>query len=184
MNVQRFEELTDSALISRIAIGEEEAVAPLVQRYQGPLLALLVRLTQSREEAEDLFQETWMRVIRAARSFDPALAFRPWLFSIAWNLAKSSLQRSRPSETLDELADLAHAPTQSDDVLTGERNRRIRSIVSDLPPHLAETMFLRFFEELSEREVASRLGIPVGTVKSRVHNALKQLAVQLRKDFA
>ena len=177
--------MTDSALMSRVAVGEDGAIGPLVRRYERPLLSLLMRLTQRREEAEDLFQETWLRVIRSARSYDPSRPFRAWLFSIAWNLVKNQSRDFRPHVPLSEAGRVAATPGDpSRDLLLAERNERIRAIVGAMPPHFCETLFLRFFEELSEREVASRLGVPVGTVKSRLHNALKQLASEFRKDFA
>lgn len=177
--------MADSALMSRVAVGEEGAVGVLVRRYERPLLALLVRLTQGREEAEDLFQETWLRVIRSGRSYDPSRPFRAWLFSIAWNLVKNRLRGVRPTSPLNDSLDIESiADNPANDLLLAERNERLRSLVGDLPPHLCETLLLRYFDELSEREVASRLGIPVGTVKSRLHNALKQLASVVRKDFA
>ena len=72
--------MTDSALMSRVAVGEDGAIGPLVRRYERPLLSLLMRLTQRREEAEDLFQETWLRVIRSARTYHPSRPVRAWLF--------------------------------------------------------------------------------------------------------
>lgn len=179
------ETMADSALMCRVAVGEEGAIAPLVRRYERPLLSLLMRLTGRPEEAEDLFQETWLRVIRGARSYDPLRPFPAWLFSIAWNLVKNQMRDSRPASPLSDAGHLAGVDDDpSHGLLLAERNERIRSLVGALPPHFCETLFLRYFEELSEREVATRLGIPVGTVKSRLHNALKQLASVVRKDFA
>jgi RNA polymerase sigma-70 factor (ECF subfamily) len=177
--------MSDSALMSRVAVGEEAAVTPLLRRYEKPLLALLSRLTGCRTEADDLFQDTWIRVIRFAGSYDPSLPFRPWLFRIAWNVARTWLRRARPEEDLRAAAGIrSNGPFPGDDLLLAERRSHIHSLVRSLPGHLSETVFLRFFEELSEREVANRLGIPIGTVKSRVHNAIRQLAVQLQEDTA
>jgi len=65
--VHDLETIADSALMSRVAVGEDAAIGPLVRRYERPLLSLLLRLTRCREEAEDIFQETWLRVIRIRR---------------------------------------------------------------------------------------------------------------------
>ena len=121
--------MEDSALMSRVAVGEESAIGPLVRRYERPLLALLERLTQRRDEAEDLFQETWIRVIRSARSYDPSRPFRAWLFSIAWNQVRNQLRGSRPTAPLSEIHDVAVTPgDHSDGLLLAERNERIRWI--------------------------------------------------------
>lgn len=178
-----FESLDDSVLMSHIAVGREDAVGPLIRRYERPLIALFVRLERVGGEADDLFQETWMRVVRSARSFDPTRPFRPWLFRIAWNVAKTSISRATPGgEPLETTRPLASAESgAAEELIASERNGEIRRVVASLPTHLAETIFLRFFEEMSEREVAARLGVPVGTVKSRLHNALRRLEPMLRK---
>lgn len=178
------EQLTDNALMSRVAVGIDEAVGPLLSRYQRPLLSLLRRLTGSTQEAEDLLQETWIRVIRSARSFDPSLPFRPWLFRIAWNLFKSSrkLRHDQP-ESLGMMAEAASPERPAiEGMMAAELHRNVRAVIATLPLHLSETILLRFFEELSGPEIAARLGVPIGTVKSRVHTALKQLATLLVKE--
>ncbi|HXI12948.1 MAG TPA: sigma-70 family RNA polymerase sigma factor [Thermoanaerobaculia bacterium] len=177
MDLRNLEQLTDNALMSRVAVGIDEAVGPLLSRYQRPLLSLLRRLTGST-------QETWIRVIRSARSFDPAQPFRPWLFRIAWNLFKSS--RKFPHDRPGSLAEMAEAASSERPAIEGmmaaELHRNVRAAIATLPLHLSETILLRFFEELSGPEIAARLGVPIGTVKSRVHTALKQLATLLVKE--
>lgn len=176
------ESATDGTLVSWIAVSEDAALEPLIRRYEKPLMAVLIRASGSRSTAEDLFQETWIRVVRSAERFDPSLPFRPWLFKIAWNVVRTDLERSsRRRETpLDSAIEIAaKSKSVDDEVLQRDEQRRTRELIAALPPKLAETLMLKYFEELTEKEVALRLGVPVGTVKSRLHNALQRLALVL-----
>lgn len=167
---------SDAILMGSIANGDADAVRPLIERYRRPLFALLQRALSGSADVDDVAQETWIRVVRSARRYDPAQRFSGWLFAIAWNLIRD---RWRKTQTFSE-AEIESLPSgrssAEDEVIAGDRARRLRDLVETLPDRLAETVFLRYFEELSERDVAARLGIPVGTVKSRIHTALNRLA--------
>jgi RNA polymerase sigma-70 factor, ECF subfamily len=158
-----------------IANGDADAVQPLIERYQKPLAALLTRALGRSPEVDDVFQETWIRVVRSAGRYDPTQRFSSWLFAIAWNLVKDRWSRRPPVDEMDlgKFASTAHSP--EDEALARDRAARVRTLVARLPERLAEAILLRYFEELSEKEVAVRLGIPVGTVKSRVHHGLRKL---------
>jgi RNA polymerase sigma-70 factor (ECF subfamily) len=167
---------SDAYLAGSIANGDAEAVRPLIERYRKPLAALLNRALGASPDVDDLFQETWIRVVRSAHRYDPEQRFSSWLFAIAWNLVKD--RWSRRVDVAD--VDLATMPaaTQSAEDAAMERDRaeKLRALVARLPERLAQALLLRYFEELSEKEMAARLGIPIGTVKSRIHHGLKQLA--------
>jgi RNA polymerase sigma-70 factor (ECF subfamily) len=158
-----------------IANGDADAVRPLIERYQRPLAALLQRALGRTPEVDDVFQETWIRVVRSAHRYDPAQRFSSWLFAIAWNLVKDRWSRRVVSEDVDmaEMASGGRSPEEH--AVDADRAERVREMVGRLPERLAQAILLRYFEELSEKEVAARLGIPVGTVKSRIHNALQLL---------
>lgn len=167
--------MNDAHLIGRIVNGDTDAVRPLIERYQRPLAALLQRALGRSPEVDDVFQETWMRVMRSAHAYDPAQRFSAWLFAIAWNLVKDRWSRRVDNADID-LATMA-SPEQSpeEQAVASDRAARVRDMVGRLPERLAQAILLRYFEELSENEVAERLGIPVGTVKSRIHHGLKQM---------
>jgi RNA polymerase sigma factor (sigma-70 family) len=176
------ETTTDGKLISWIAVGNDLALEPLIRRYEKPLMAVLVRACGDRSTAEDLFQETWIRIVRSASRFDPSLPFRPWLFKIAWNVVRTDLSRTtrRRETSLESALEVASGSRAVDeDVAQRDGHRRTRELIAALPPRLAETLMLKYFEELTEKEVALRLGVPVGTVKSRLHNALQRLALAM-----
>ena len=166
---------SDAYLLGSFANGDTDAVRPLIERYQRPLVAVLRRAFAG-GEVDDLAQETWIRVMRSAARYDPVYPFTSWLFTIAWNLVRSEWARAKPSADVDLGSLVSSSRSAEEEAIAVDRACRIRKLVTSLPEPMARTIFLRFFEELSEKEVASRLGVPVGTVKSRIHNALDRLA--------
>ncbi len=162
---------SDEELMTLVARGDERALGALVERHAGRMHAHLVRMTGSGEDAEDLLQETWLRVARAARSFEPGRAVRPWLLGIASNLARDlhrrrAVRRRFASEAHDESEPAPARPLET---------LALRDRVGRLPDRLREVLWLRYHEDLSEAEMAEALGIPRGTVKSRLHGAIREL---------
>jgi RNA polymerase sigma-70 factor (ECF subfamily) len=171
---------SDAVLTGRIVNGDPEAARVLVERYTSPLRRFIVQAGVRSADADDVLQETWLRVVRSAARFDPQQPFPRWLFTIAMNRVRSRWERDM-SEPL-ELAEVASGAAAADSALeAAQRAGTVRSLVSALPRHLGDTILLRFFEELSEREVAQRLGIPVGTVKSRLHHGIRRLRIELER---
>ncbi|HEY8184143.1 MAG TPA: sigma-70 family RNA polymerase sigma factor [Thermoanaerobaculia bacterium] len=172
-------EESDAFLMGSIANGDADAVRPLIERHQRPLFALLRRALGASVEVEDIAQETWIRVVRSARRYDPQQQFTGWLFAIAWNLVRDRWKKMKKFADAELESMPSGGASAEDDVIERDCARRLRDLVATLPDRLAEPVFLRYFEELSEREVAARLGVPVGTVKSRIHNALHRLKGEL-----
>ncbi|HEX8170377.1 MAG TPA: sigma-70 family RNA polymerase sigma factor [Thermoanaerobaculia bacterium] len=170
-----FTEASDAHLIGAIVNGDAEAVRPLIERYRKPLGAVLQRALGSSPDVDDVFQETWIRVVRSAHRFDPAQRFSGWLFAIAWNLMKSRWSQRAPQDDFDLATLPSREPSAEERMLDDARARELRALVMRLPERVAQAILLRFFEELSENEVAARLGVPVGTVKSRIHYGLKRM---------
>lgn len=174
---------SDAYLVGSIVNGDTEAVRPLIERWRKPLFAVLQRALGASPDVDDVFQETWIRVVRSAHHYDPAQRFSAWLFTIAWNLVKTRWAKRAPHDDVD-LATIASGERSAEErVLEEDRARRVREQVRQLPERLSQAIFLRFFEELSEKEVAERLGVPVGTVKSRVHHGLRKLASQIEEEW-
>jgi len=165
--------VNDAHLIGLIVNGDADAVRPLMERYQRPLAALLQRALGRTPDVEDVFQETWIRVVRSAHRYDPEQRFSAWLFAIAWNLVKDRWPKRVDSDDVDLVTMPSRERSPEELAMEADRAERVRAMVARLPERLAQAVLLRFFEELSEKEVAERLGIPVGTVKSRIHNGLK-----------
>ena len=158
---------SDEELIGRVGIGNQDALAELCRRYERPLYRFLARHTGGRD-VEDLFQETWLRAVRAAPRFDPSRRFSTWVFQIAVNLCRDWHRRPPPEpvETDDNLASTSDAPEARIDA---------RRLLAALPEAQRTVLLLRHYHGLSEEETAEILGCPRGTVKSRLHAARERL---------
>ena len=165
--------MNDAYLVGSIVNGDTDAVRPLIERYEKPLAAVLQRALGASPDVDDVFQETWIRVVRSAHRYDPAQRFSAWLFAIAWNLVKDRWAKRVPVADVDLALMASREPSPEERAVEADQAEQLRELVARLPERLAQAILLRYFEELSEREVADRLGIPVGTVKSRIHNGLK-----------
>lgn len=145
-----------------------------MQRYQGPLYGFLSRRVGS--SADDVFQETWIRVVRARESFDTERRFAAWLYQIANNLCRDRYRRvdaMRRAADSFRVEDETLRETPDDPALPGRDSMRERVLA--LPDRLREVLVLRYYEDLGEEEMANALGVPRGTIKSRLHAAVKAL---------
>jgi len=180
--------------VARLRRGDVNALAELLSRYQNRLYRYLLRIVRQPAEAEDLFQQTWLRVVEKIRGFDPSRNFDAWLFTLARNLAIDHLRRTRP-ESLDEplpndesgatrvdwLTSSASAPF--DQALERERARNVGTALTDLPVIYREVLTLRFEEEMKIEEIAEVLGAPLSTVKSRLRRSLERLRQSLETRY-
>jgi RNA polymerase sigma-70 factor (ECF subfamily) len=169
--------------LTRLRSGDVEAAAALMERYQHRLYRYLLRLVHQPDAAEDLFQQTWVRVMERIASYNPELKFDGWLFALAHNLAVDYLRRYRP-ESLDEplpSGDLrseviaGSARSALEQLLERERAGGLAEAVAELPFSFREVLTLRFEEEMQLEEIAGVLALPLGTVKTRLHRGLKHL---------
>lgn len=159
--------------IARMRKGDPDALAALIVRYQHRLYRYLLRLAKDPAAAEDLFQQTWLRVIERVRSIDAARNFDAWLFCLAHNLAVDDLRRRRPDD-LDERIP-ATGRSSLELAMEGERARRVDAAVAQLPAVYRETLSLRFEEGMKLEEIAGVCRVPLSTVKSRLRRALEAL---------
>jgi RNA polymerase sigma-70 factor, ECF subfamily len=178
--------ISDEELFRQWQKGNAEALETLVQRYSRVLLAYLYRLVGQTQIAEDLMQETFVRLVREAQSYRYPRPFAPWLYTIARNLAlneHASAYRRRvelglplPEVLTSELdpAEMVEGWTRRDD---------LQQALVHLTFEQREVLSLRFGQEMSVKEVADLLGIPTGTVKSRTFQALRILRQYVEPDF-
>ncbi len=175
----------DQALVERCRSGDLAAFEPLVEKYRERVWRLAYHYVRDREEAWDVAQEAFVRAWQALPNFRGQSAFYTWLFRIVVNVAtdraRSRAARGRafgteavPEEDWERvLVDPARGP---DDTAAGAETReRVRRALDALPPHHRTIIMLSDLEGLSYREIAEVLGIPMGTVMSRLHNARKRL---------
>jgi RNA polymerase sigma-70 factor (ECF subfamily) len=167
--------------------GDRDAFGSLLARYQNRLFRYLLRWVHETAAAEDLFQQTWMRVIRNIHCFDPKRNFDAWLFALARNIVIDHLRRSR-SVSLEEpigddlpLSDVisTKAPGPLEQMLRSERAELVVKALESQPPVYREILSLRFEEEMKLEEIAEVLDIPLGTVKSRLGRALERMRTTL-----
>jgi len=181
--------LTDEDLALGVQQGNTNDLATLVERHHGPLLGFLYRTTGGdRALAEDLVQETFLRVFCAIRQYRYPRPFKPWLYAIAVNLARDHYKRAEvrrtdvvPDEVLWNVAD-PRDDHPEDRVVADAEARQVAAAVMALPAHQREAVILRYYQGLSLAEVAGALGVPVGTVKSRLHLGLRRLRTILERE--
>ena len=160
--------------MGQVATGDGRALETLCHRYEHALHQFLWRHLAGRD-VDDLYQETWLRVVRAAPRFDLQRRFSTWLFQIAVNLCRD-WHRRPPPEPRDPATIDAAGPD------TGDRQSAALDaarLLAALPEAQRAAVLLRYYHDLPEDEVAEILGCPRGTVKSRLHHAmttLKELA--------
>lgn len=181
--------LSPDSELTRLRNGDVQAVGPLMDRYQHRLYRYLLRMVWQQATAEDLFQQTWIRVIEKIGAYDPNRNFESWLFAVARNLALDHLRRYQP-ESLDEplpsgvsRAQLiaGSGPGALEQLLTHERAGWLIEALAELPAMFREVLTLRFEEEMKIEEIAVVLAVPLGTVKTRLHRAMKHLRSRIEE---
>lgn len=173
----------DAVLMRRVADGEEVALRMLYERHAAGMLRLIRRLTSQREVAEEILQESWLAVWRSAGSFRGEAPVRAWLLGVARRQAHNRLRRAEPVLVeLEKAADVPDLePAVDEQVLARAERRDLVAAVAELPEHLREVLVLVLAEDLPYPQVAVILGIPTGTVKSRMHMARRLLTEALTK---
>jgi len=188
---KRGDERSDEALAVAAREGSEDAFRELVERFEGPLFALLVRIVRRPEVAEELAQESFVKAWRALARFDPQRRFSSWLFKIAHNTALDALRRrgeeplslDAPFEEGGAAPELPADPAAEDPLaraLSRDAGRALERAVAELRPAYREILLLRFARELSYEEIAEVTGAPLGTVKVHLFRARQELARRLR----
>jgi len=184
----------DKSLIDAHCGGDRTAFGELVRRYGDGILGYLARMTGSREQAEDLFQETFKRVHEKAHTFRGE-GFKSWLFTIATNVAIDALRRRKRVQVVslnrnagcadgncDELgavSAVADCCDPSAEAIMAEQKEQVRQAVEELPGKQRATLVLAYYQQLSYPEVAEVMGCSTGTVKVQMSRALRTLAQML-----
>jgi len=185
---------TDKSLIEAHRQGDPVAFGELVRRYGDSVLGYLTRMSGNREQAEDLFQETFKRVHEKAHTFRGP-QFKGWLFRIATNVSLDGIRRSKRikavslnkqldcdnpnSEQLGAVALADNSCNPSEKALKAEQAEQVRQAIKLLPKRQRATLVLAYYQQLSYPDVAEVLGCSVGTVKTQMFRALKTLANKL-----
>jgi RNA polymerase sigma-70 factor (ECF subfamily) len=187
-------ENTDKSLIEAHRQGDPAAFGELVRRYGDSVLGYLIRMSRNREQAEDLFQETFKRVHEKAHTFRGP-QFKGWLFKIATRVALDGYRRGKRiksvslnqqldcdnpnSEQLGAVALVDNSRNPSEQALKAEQIEQVKQAIELLPARQRATLVLAYYQQLSYPDVAEVLGCSVGTVKTQMFRALRTLADKL-----
>jgi len=185
---------TDKSLINAHLKGDKTAFGELVRRYGDSVLGYLMRMTGSREQAEDYFQEAFKRVHQKAHTLRGS-QFKSWLFKIATNVAIDGMRRRSRLQVvslnqelgcadgncqqLGAVAVADNSSEPSEEVIRAEQRQQVRQALELLPEKQRATLVLAYYQQLSYHEVAEVMGCSVGTVKTQMYRALKTLAQRL-----
>jgi len=187
-------ENTDKSLIEAHCNGDPMAFSELVRRYGDGMFGYLMKMSKNRQEAEDLFQETFKRVHEKAHTFRGD-KFKSWLFTIATNVAIDGMRRRRRMQVVslnqrldctdqdsEELSAVALADDScepSQEAAKAEQAELVRDAIESLPARQRATLVLAYYQQLSYPEVAKVLDCSLGTVKTQMFRALRTLAQKL-----
>jgi len=171
-----------SALVQAVANGDRDAFARLFAHYAPRLKSFLLRQGGDSAAAEDLAQEAMLTVWRKAALFDPAKSSAgTWIFTIARNLRIDAIRKAkRPEFDADDPAFVTEAEPAADQAMdTEQTGARVRAALAELPEEQAVVVRLSFFEDKPHAEIAAKLALPLGTVKSRLRLAMKRIRTYL-----
>ncbi len=185
-------EQPEQAWLAEYRQGHVEALGQLVDHFRRPLYAFIFRMTGGHADAEEVFQEVWLRAIRNLDRFDDEKLLS-WLFRIAHNLVIDRLRRPRPAVSLDAPVREADEPmtqklaaagrTPADETDDRELGARIAGAVAKLPPEQREVFLLRMEGDVPFREIARVQEVSINTALARMQYALNKLREELRDDY-
>ncbi len=185
---------TDEVLMSRYQKGEVRAFELLLSRHRKPVYNFILRFVRSRELAEDLLQETFLRLVKSAGRYEQKAKFTTWLYTIARNLCvdQSRRKKHRKAQSLDAprgseegatLLEMIPAPGMPADrqTVSNELNQKIHTALQQLSPEQREVFLMRETLDMPFRDIAEVIGASENTVKSRMRYALEKLRLELEE---
>lgn len=180
----------DNRLTKLALNGDQQAFAEIVELYKDKIYHLAYRMLNNRHEAEDVVQETFLRVFKSLDRYDPNQKFSTWIYRIATNLCIDRLRKRKPTYSLD--ADMndqegldGYSSIPSDDrtpeseLMISETKKLIYDAIESLPAKYKSVMILRYLQDLSLQEISDVLDMPVTTIKTRVHRGREFLRKKL-----
>jgi RNA polymerase sigma-70 factor (ECF subfamily) len=172
-------ELREQVLLLRCQIGDRDAFEVLFERYERPLRYFINRLLDNSELTEDIFQDTWLTVIRRIHGLKEVDAFPAWLYRIARNNVYQQLRKKRNVSGLDENIEIEDHAEEDD--FSVEDAAKVHKCLKELPPEYREVLMLRFLEQMSYQQISQVLNCKLGTVRSRIYYAKIALRRELEK---
>ena len=190
MNSDMFSPIDEA--VARLKRGDPDALALILSRYQHRLYRFLLRIVRDPATAEDLFQQTFLRIIERINRYDARNSFETWMFSVGHNLAIDHLRRRRVI-SLDDADEFGASPVHHispggrdalQQLIESERGAILASAISQLPVIQRTVISLRFEEDMKLAEIAEVIGVPLATVKSRLVRGLERLRATVEMDLS
>ncbi|MEX2187339.1 MAG: RNA polymerase sigma factor [Pirellulales bacterium] len=168
-------------VVEQCLAGDQAAMADLVRRYQGQVFGLCYRMLADRQDAEDMAQETFVRVLRSLERWDNARAFEPWLLAIAGNRCRTLLAtRKRRPDTSPIVADVPARGYDAEDQDHQALAEEVSLGLADIRDEYRQAFLMFHQHELSYGDIAESMNCPLGTVKTWIHRARRELIDYLR----
>ena len=180
---------SDATLIRSYQLGKDMAFEKLFKRYERPLFSFLLRLTRNQENAEDIFQQTWMKAINGLSGYQERGTFSGWLFGIAYHCfidltrkeSRSKVHEKISADSLDKMPDMNMNPEMK--LLNEEKISWMEEAIQQLPDEQKQVVLMRITGELPFKEIAEILDCPINTVLGRMHYAVKNLQKMKKEAF-
>jgi len=189
-NNKNYKDLDDNEVVKLIRNGDPDLYGEIMERYQGKLFAYLYRLIGSKEEAEDLLQDVFIKAYRNLMSFDAERKFSSWIYRIAHNEAvnrikRKSLKRFISWESITSTKDKINTATTEEgpdkDWLRKEMKQEVADAIEKLPGKYKQVLLLRYYDDKSYEEISEILGRPVNTVGTLIKRAKEKLSEEIKK---
>ena len=183
MEVSDYIALDDRMLVTRSLEGDEKAFEHLFTRYREAIRQLLQQRAGSADDADDLLQETFIKVYLHLDRYNASYTFGQWVYTIARNTFIDFVRRRQDDLSIDERfsAPPSPAPTPEESVIRLQQRAQIEHYLDALTPRYRQLIQMRFFEEYSYEEIAEKLQLPMGTVKTQIHRARERMCDLIRR---
>lgn len=183
MQVERYIILTDQQLVVLALDGDATAFEHLFNRYRGSMLQLYIQRTGgNRDDADDLLQETFLKVYLNLERYNPSYTFGQWVYTIARNTFVDYLRKRKDNLSIDKfpkdqssMSPQSLLPTPEESIINSQQHAQLEMYLEKMTPKYRKLIELRFFRDYSYEEIAVELGKPLGTVKTQIHRAREQL---------
>jgi len=167
----------DAQLAALVLQGDQAAFGYLFDRYREAIYRLFVQRAGDKSDADDLLQETFIKVYINLHKYSPEYTFGQWVYTIARNTFIDFVRRRQDDLSIDErfTAPASSSPTPEERFINLQQRTQIEGYLERLSPRYRQLIVLRFFDELSYEEIAAKLALPLGTVKTQIHRAREQM---------
>lgn len=174
----------DRRLAEMVLEGDNVAFDYLFDRYREAIHRLFVQRTGSRTDADDLLQETFIKVYIRIHRYNPVYTFGQWVYTIARNTFVDYVRKQQDDLPIDErfASPPSNIPTPEENIIRQQQRNQIERYLDRMTPRYRELIVLRFFDELSYEEIADKLALPMGTVKTRIHRARAEMCRLIAAD--